>query len=236
MLLAARARALGLVSPGCPEAAIWARFSSTALLRERLRAYWREAMKRATIRWARGELVAQAVWMTCSSKLGNTSGSRAMVRPSPLDPGTLHQRPKRCQGNRGWSRGPNPLTWREVDAYCGGGQNGPRLGSIRPGSTLAVVPRRQVRRGRPPSPPRADTDKGQPSRCAGRMRRRDCRADNRLRTRDARGTMVRAKVSFVSWLPPRSQCPASADTRGLGSPPPLPSRQDCMRHAMDRGD
>jgi hypothetical protein len=73
MLLAALARALGLVSPGCPEAAIWARFSSTALLRERLRAYWKEAMKRATIRWVRGELVAQAVWMACSSKLGNTS-------------------------------------------------------------------------------------------------------------------------------------------------------------------
>jgi hypothetical protein len=199
MLRAARARALGLASPGCPEAAIWARFSSTALLRERLRAYWKEAMKRATIRWARGELVAQAVWMACSSKLGNTSGSRAMVRPSPLDPWTLHQRPKRCQGDGSMVARSEPvdltrgrrLLWRRPERA--------REGSIRPGSTLAVAPRRQVRRGRPPSPPRADTDKGQPGRCAGRMRRRDCRADNRLRGRDARGTMVRAMASFVSW-------------------------------------
>lgn len=151
----------------------------------------------------------------------------------PLGSRTLHQRPKRCQGERGkavrsepvdLTRG-RPLLWRRPNRARD------RLESAE--ITSAAAPRLQARRGRPPSPPRAGTDKGRPCRCAGRTNRRDCRAGNRLRVRDARGTMVRAKVSFVSWRSSSVERPPSG---GLGTPQPLPMRQGCMRHAMEWGD
>lgn len=137
-------------------------------------------------------------WLAALGSATRPDRARWFV-PLPLDSRTLHQCPKRCQGERGraarsepvdLTRG-RPLLWRRLRRA--------REGSIQPWITLAVAPRHQARRGRPPSPPRAGTDKARPSRCADRTNRRDCRAGNRLRERDARGTMVRAKVSFVSW-------------------------------------